>query len=101
MATSIDTLFNYRRPKKRTNIAGKRFALTSYLSRNQSTPPQADDAHDGEPVLNNIMPYYKFVTKYVCISNHSNKSQGNMTNATQHKTNNEPKQSKTRGKSGY
>ena len=57
-----------------SHIAGKHLALTDYLSRNPSAPPQADDAYDEEYVINNIVPHYKFVAKYGCLSNHFNQS---------------------------
>ena len=57
-----------------SHIAGKHLALTDYLSRNPSAPPQADDAYDEEYVINNIVPHYKFVVKYGCLSNHFNQS---------------------------
>ena len=52
----------------------KLIALMDYLSRNPSTPPQADDAYDEEYVINNIVPHYKFVAKYGCLSNQFNQS---------------------------
>ena len=57
-----------------SHIAGNHLALTDYLSRNPSAPPQADDAYDEEYVINNIVPHYKFVAKYGCLSNHFNQS---------------------------
>ena len=56
------------------HMAGKHLTLTDYLSRNPSAPPQADDAYDEEYVINKIVPHYKFVVKYGCLSNHFNQS---------------------------
>ena len=39
------------------HIAGKHLALTDYLSRNPSMPPQTDEAYDEEYVINNIMSH--------------------------------------------
>ena len=75
--------------------AGKHLALTDYLNRNSSAPPQADDAYDEVYVINHVIPHYKFVTKYGCLSNHLNQSQRGTQNRTPRKANNEPKQSKT------
>ena len=72
-------------------IAGKHLALTDYLSRNPSAPPQADEAYDEKFLINNIIPQYSFVTKYGCLSNHFNQSQNETPNKTPHKV----KQSKT------
>ena len=44
------------------NIAGKHLALTDYLSRNPSAPPQTDEAYDVEYVINNVIPHYKFIS---------------------------------------
>ena len=60
-----------------------------YLSRNQSAPPQADDAYDEENVINSIIPHYKFMAKYGRLSNQLDQSQIA-------KLYNEPKHSKTR-----
>ena len=57
------------------HIAGKHLALTDYLSKNPSTPPQTDEAYDEEYVINNIMPHYKFISKHGCLSNHVNQSE--------------------------
>ena len=54
------------------HIAGKDLALTDYLSRNPSTPPQTDEAYDEEYVINNIMPHYIFISKHGCLGNHVN-----------------------------
>ena len=59
-----------------SHIAGKHLALTDYLSRNPSARPQADEAYDEEYVINSIIPHCKFITKYGCLSNHLNQSQG-------------------------
>ena len=72
-----------------SHIAGKLLAVTGYLNRNPSAPPQADDAYDEEDVINSLIPHYKFVTKYGYLSNHLNQSQG----AILH---NKPKQNNTR-----
>ena len=74
-----------------SHIAGKHLALTDYLSRNPSSPPQADNAYEEEYVINNIVPHYKFVAQYGCLSNHFNQSK-----TSQHKANNTTKQQKTR-----
>ena len=58
-----------------SHIVGKHLALKDYLSRNPSTPPQADDAYDEEYVINNVIPHYKIPTKYGCFSNHFFQSQ--------------------------
>ena len=39
------------------HIAGKHLALTDYLSRNPSTPPQTDEAYDEEYGINNVIPH--------------------------------------------
>ena len=77
------------------HIAGKHLALTDYLSRNPSAPPQTDDVYDEEYVINNILPHYKFISKYGCLSNHTNKSE-NGTTDSERKTNNEPRSRETR-----
>ena len=69
------------------NIAGNHLALTDYLSRSPTTPPQADEPYDEEYVINNILPHYKFVPKYGCFSNQMNQSE-NEVNENEHKTNN-------------
>ena len=79
-----------------SHIAGKHFALTHDLSRNPSAPPQADDVYDEEYVINNVIPHYKFVTKYGCLSNHFNQSKHGTQQETTRKANNTPKHSKTR-----
>ena len=58
-----------------SHIAGKHLALTDYLSRNPSPPPQADDAYGDEYVIINIEPHFKFMIKYGCLSNHLDQSQ--------------------------
>ena len=72
------------------HIAGKHLALTDYLSRNPSAPPQTDDVYDEEYVINSILPHYKFISKYGCLSNHANQSE-NGTTESERKTNNEPR----------
>ena len=57
------------------HTTGKYIALTVYLSRTSSSPPQADAAYDEDFVINNITPHYKFVTKNGCLNNHSDHSQ--------------------------
>ena len=71
-------------------IAGKHLALTDYLSRNPSMPPQTDEAYDEEYVINNIMPHYKFISKHGCLSNHANQSE-RATVESEHKANNKPR----------
>ena len=70
-------------------IAGKHSALTDYLSRNPTAPPQANDAYDEEYVVNNIVPHLKIMNKYGCLSNQINQSQ-------RENLRNKPKQSRTR-----
>ena len=77
------------------HIAGKHLALTNYLSRNPSAPPQTDDVYDEEYVINNILPHYNFISKYGCLSNHTNQSE-NGTTDSERKTNNEPRSRETR-----
>ena len=72
------------------HIAGKHLALTDYLSRNPSRPPQTDEAYDEEYVINIIMPHYKFISKYGCLSNHANQSERG-TVESEHKANNKPR----------
>ena len=72
-----------------SHIAGKHLALTDYLSRNPTAPPQADDAYDKEYVINNIAPHLNFMNKFGCLSNQTDQSQ-------RENLRNEPKQSKTR-----
>ena len=57
------------------HIAGKRLSLTDNLSRNPVSPPQADDTYDEEYVINNILQHCSFISKYGCLSNHSNQSE--------------------------
>ena len=80
------------------HIAGKHLALTDYLSRNPSAPPQTDDVYDEEYVINNILPHYKFISKHGCLSNHTNQSE-NGTTDSERKTNNEPRSRETREQS--
>ena len=77
------------------HIAGKHLALTDYLSRNPTAPPQTDDAYNEEYVINNILPHYKFISKYGCLSNQSDQSEGG-TDETEHKTNNKLRSKETR-----
>ena len=77
------------------HIAGKHLALTDYLSRNPSAPPQTDDVYDEEYVINNILPHYKFISKYGCLSNHANQLE-NGTTKSERKTKNEPRSRETR-----
>ena len=71
------------------HIAGKHLALTDYLSRNPTAPPQAaDDAYD-EYVINNIAPHLNFMNKFGCLSNQIDQSQ-------RENLCNKPKKSKTR-----
>ena len=72
------------------HIAGKNLALTDYLSRNPSMPPQTDEAYDEEYVINSIMPHYKFISKHGCLSNHANQSERE-TVESEHKANNKPR----------
>ena len=67
------------------HIAGKHLALTDYLSRNPSAPPQTDDVYDEEYVINNILPHYKFISKYGCLSNHANQSETGTTKSERKK----------------
>ena len=66
------------------HIAGKHLALTDYLSRNPILPPQADDTYDEEYVINNILPYYSFISKYGCLSNHMNQLERGTKQAISH-----------------
>ena len=75
------------------HIAGKHLALTDYLSRNPTAPPQTDDAYDEEYVINNILPHYKFISKYGCLSNQFDQSEGE-TDKSEHKANNKFRQKK-------
>ena len=77
------------------HIAGKHLALTDYLSKNPRAPPQADEAYDEECVINNIVPHYKFISKYGCHSNHVDQSQ-NGRDESEHNTNNKPRSSDAR-----
>ena len=49
--------------------AGKHLALTDYLSKNPSEPPQRDDAYDNEYVINIILPQYKFISLATTFTN--------------------------------
>ena len=77
------------------HTGGKYLALTDYLSRNSSAPPQADDAYDDEYVINNILLHYKFISKHGCLINHVDQSE-NGTSKSERKTNNEPRSQETR-----
>ena len=73
-----------------SHIAGKHLALTDYLSRNPSAPPQTDEAYDEEYVINNVIPHYKFISKHGCLSNHVNQSESE-TVENGRKANNKPR----------
>ena len=73
-----------------SHIAGKHLALTDYLSRNPSAPPQTDEAYDEEYVINNVNPHYKFISKHGCLSNHVNQSESE-TVENGRKANNKPR----------
>ena len=75
------------------HIAGKHLALTDYLSKNPTAPPRTDDAYDEEYVINNILPH-KFISKYGCLSNQSDQSEGG-TDETEHKTNKKSRSKET------
>ena len=79
------------------HIAGKHLAITDYLSRNPSAPSRTDDVYDGKYVINNILPHYKFISKYGCLSNHANQSETGTTKSERN-TNNEPRSRETREK---
>ena len=72
-----------------SHIAGKHLALTDYLSINPSASPHANDTYNEEYVNNNLIPHYKFVTKFGCLSNHFDQSQSSELTS-------EPKHSNTR-----
>ena len=78
-----------------SHIAGKHLALTDYLSRNPTAPPQTDDAYDEEYVINNILPHYKFISKRGCLSNQFDQSEGE-TDKSEHKANNKIRSNETR-----
>ena len=73
-----------------SHIAGKHLALTDYLSRNPTAPPQTDEAYDEEYIVNNILPHYKLMSKYGCLSNRKNQSD-NEASKNGRKTNNKPR----------
>ena len=73
-----------------SHIAGKHSALTDYLSRNPSAPPQTDEAYDEEYVINNVIPHYKFISKHGCLSNHVNQLESE-TVENGRKANNKPR----------
>ena len=77
------------------HIAGKHIALTDYLSRNPTAPPQTDDEYDEEYVINNILPHYKFISKHGCLSNQFDQSEGE-TDKSEHKENNKLRSKETR-----
>ena len=76
------------------HIADKHLALTDFLSRNPILPPQTDDAYDKEYVINNKLPHYNFISKYGCISNHTDQSE-NRTEESERKAKNKPRTSDT------
>ena len=69
------------------HIVGKYLALTDYLNRTPTAPPQADEAYDKDYVINNILSDYKFMSEYGCLSNQTDQS-GKKANENEHKTNN-------------
>ena len=77
------------------HITGEHLALTDYLSRNPTAPLQTDDAYDEEYVINNILPHYKFISKYGCLSNQFDQSEGE-TDKSEHKANNKLRSKETR-----
>ena len=77
------------------HIAGKHLALTDYLSRYPSAPPQTDEAYDEEYVINNIIPHYKFISKHSGLSNHVIESEREM-GENERKVNNKPWSQDTR-----
>ena len=79
------------------HIAGKHLALTDLLSRNPAAPPQADQAYDEGYVINKILPHYKVMSKYGCLSNQKDQSE-NEASENERKTNNKPRSSDAREK---
>ena len=77
------------------HIAGKHLALTDYLSRNPSAPPQTDEAYGEEYVIDNIIPHSKFISKHGCLCNHVNQSEREMVE-NERKVNNKPRSKDTR-----
>ena len=77
------------------HIAGKHLALTDYLSRNPTAPPQMDDAYNEEYLINNILPHYKFISKYGYLSNQFDQSKDE-TDKSEHKANNKLRSKGTR-----
>ena len=77
------------------HIAGKHLALTDYLSRNPTAPPQTDDAYGEEYVINNILPHYKFISKHGCFSNQFDQSESG-TDKGEPKANNKLRSKETR-----
>ena len=71
------------------HIAVEHSAFTDYLSRNPTAPSQAYEAYDEKYVINNILPHYKFLSKYGCLSNQMDQSE--KVNEIEHKTNNKPR----------
>ena len=59
----------------------------SVWSRNPTAPLQADEAYDEKYVINHIVPHYKFMSKYGCLSNHLEQSESG-TDENELKTNN-------------
>ena len=80
---------------QRKHIAGKHLALTDYLSKNPTAPPQTDDAYDEEYVINNILPHYKFISKHGCLSNQFDQSESE-TDKSEHKANKKLRSKETR-----
>ena len=62
-----------------------------YLSRKPISPPQTDDAYEENYVINSILPYYNFISKYGCLSNHIIQSESRI-KKSKHKVNNKPGQ---------
>ena len=71
------------------HITGKHLPLTDSLSRNPSVQPQTDEAYDEEYVIENILPHYKFIHNYGCLSNHIKQSESEQ-DENERKTKNEP-----------
>ena len=88
-------------PLIKRNRSNKTYsALLTRLSRNPTAPPQTDDAYDEEYVINSILPDYKFISKYGCLSNQSDQSEGG-TDETEHKTNKKSGSKATREQTAF